>query len=111
MSKELKLYGSALVSIFNFNFDRQYCSPNCHSKVATFTSTFVLDSILFMSDLNALGVSIRPIGTPNRPYCHLIALMEGGGLGSPTGGRKYAIAIEGEFRCSMAPRGVFRWLF
>jgi hypothetical protein len=32
-----------LGSIFNFNFNRKYSSPNCHSKVVTLLNTIVLD--------------------------------------------------------------------
>ena len=56
----------SLVSILNFNFNRQYSSPNCHSECIKLVRAIVLDSSLILSDLSDFGESIRFIGTSNR---------------------------------------------
>ena len=56
----------SLVSIFNFNFNRQYSSPNCHSKSRHVGKHHRVQSKIFLSLLNALGVSIGSIRPPNR---------------------------------------------
>jgi hypothetical protein len=49
-----------LVSICNFNFNRNFSSPNCHSKSRQVGKVreIVLDSNLVFSDMNDLGQSI-----------------------------------------------------
>jgi hypothetical protein len=69
----------------------------------------LFDSNQILNGLNALCVPIGPIGTPNRPYDHLIAPREAVDLEARLGGENYTNAIEGTFQCNVNPRGVLKW--
>ena len=69
-----------LISIFYFNFNRKYSSPNCHSKSRQVGKSYtVLDSNLILSSLNDLDESIRFIETSNRPVGTLFELRNRAG--------------------------------